>query len=237
MSLPGRSKAALDSGFFLRIESGATRHPVRPIVSGRFLIGAGSNCQLQLGGNIPMLHSIILPQGDHLWIDAVSATPPLIVNGHPMRDGQINQGDVIEIGEFVFSVDYKTPLAVPEPETAAGPERSAAELLAHLESEMAELNQFEARQRSVGTALREAIAQHMETPQTQSHVDHRAAILQLLAELHERSRALDEREASLSAHADRLAQSHEELRQQLQALCDSHGGQSKDAEQELRKSA
>src|SRR5688500_1252666 len=50
---------------WLEVRRGRTRAPRRAVRRQRFLIGAGSNCQLQLGGSdIPILHSILLVDED-----------------------------------------------------------------------------------------------------------------------------------------------------------------------------
>jgi len=219
-------KAARTAGFRLIIERGVSQFPMRPIIGERFLIGAGSNCQLQLGGEIPLLHSIIIPEGDHLWIDAVSPSPALFVNGQPVRDGELDRGDVIAIGDFVFCVDYRRPHAAVEvPEPAADRihqeigEYSAAELLQLLEKDLADLNQFESVRQQGATAMLQASRQHLDLSAINWQVDSRASLLQILSQLNDRSRALDLREAALAEYAQRLAHSQEELRRQLEALC------------------
>lgn len=210
--------------FQLIIERGVSRFPVRPILGDRYLIGAGSNCHLQLGGDIPLLHSIIIPEEDHLWIDAVSPIPQLIVNGRQLREGPLKQGDVIVIGDFVFCVAQKrsvpqpvTPISVVlQPDAAS---MSAAELVDLLEQDLENLEDFERQQRQSVAALTQAsIRSGTPLPIDWCH-DPRASLLQLLSELHDRSRALDIREAALMDHASQLASSQEELRRQLELLC------------------
>ena len=221
-----RSESGI-SGFQLIIERGNSNFPVRPIVGDRYLIGAGSNCQLQLGGDIPLLHSIIVPEGDHLWIDAVSPNPPLFVNGQHLRDGELNRGDVIAIGDFVFCVDHRS--AAPAsgqqlsgPAVAVEPvaeERTTTQLVDLLERELSALAAFEADQRQAAASLQQAAARSGTVPQIEWTKDPRGALLDLLSELHDRARALDIRESALNDRARQLAESQEELRRQLEALC------------------
>jgi len=56
---------------------------------------------------MPLLHSIILNESGHLWIDAVVSDPPLLVNGQTVREGELHRGDIIEIGSFLFSVEQQ----------------------------------------------------------------------------------------------------------------------------------
>jgi len=220
------SQAARTAGFQLIIERGISQFPMRPILGERFLIGAGSNCQLQLGGEIPLLHSIIIPEGNHLWIDAVSPAPVLFVNGHPMRESELDRGDVIAIGDFVFCVDSRRSPVVEVPEPASDRIRpgtrqyNAAELLQLLEQDLAELNQFEFAQQQGVAAMLQASRQHPDLSAINWQKDSRASLLQILSQINDRSRALDLREAALAEHARRLADSQEELRRQLETLCD-----------------
>jgi hypothetical protein len=149
--------ASSSSGFLLSIERGRTRFPQRPILADRFLIGAGSNCHLQLGGDIPFLHSIIIPEGDHLWIDAVVAEPPLLVNGQAVREAELRRGDVLEIGSFVFSIGYSASVAAapnrPDPQSM-----TAVQLLDAIGSEMQRLTQFASdREQAAKTLIDAAI--------------------------------------------------------------------------------
>jgi hypothetical protein len=148
--------APSSSSFLLVVERGQTRFPQRPIIADRFLIGAGSNCQLQLGGTIPFLHSIIVPEGDHLWIDAVVADPPLLVNGQQIREGELRRGDVLEIGSFVFSIDARPPAATasprPEPESL-----TAVQLVDGIHSELERLSQFVDKREQAAKALIDAV--------------------------------------------------------------------------------
>ncbi len=89
----------------LEISRGKSKFRSRPVHQGRFLIGAGSTCHLQLGGDqIPMLHSVIESGDEGLAIDAIVAHPPLIINGQHRRAASLFDGDVIEIGPFEFTV-------------------------------------------------------------------------------------------------------------------------------------
>jgi len=137
----------VDSRFFLVIERGRSRFPRRPINQERFLIGGGTNCQLQLGGEIPMLHSIILNESESLWIDAVVAEPPLLVNGQKIREGELRHGDVIQIGSFLFSVD-RCEVAPTIAQEVPAPEITV-EYLQYLSTELERLEQV-ARGRELG---------------------------------------------------------------------------------------
>lgn len=87
-------------GPWIEIRGGRTRFPYRPIPGDRLLIGSGSNCDLQLGGNMPMAHSVIQRSADGWVIDALVAHPHLLVRGEVIRRAMLLDGDEIQIGPF-----------------------------------------------------------------------------------------------------------------------------------------
>jgi hypothetical protein len=91
--------------FQLRITQGSTRFPERPLSGDRFVIGGGSHCQLQLGGDIPFVHSV-LTRGTTGWsIEALVPWPLLMVNGQSVRKVQMQPGDSIQIGDIGLSFE------------------------------------------------------------------------------------------------------------------------------------
>lgn len=197
--------------FALRIERGRTRHPDRPILTDRFLIGAGSNCDLQLGGDIPILHSVIVPSEDGLWIDAVAAEPKLIVNHNDVRECQLEIGDLIEIGSFVFSVVQQVA-APPELDHEDESEElqlsslSAEELIDLLAGELAEMERLEGRRVQGAAALLAAARQEQ-------------AINTGLLE--RRAAELDAREQSLQQRTEHLERAQARLEEFLRQLASS----------------
>lgn len=104
--VPGAPGAVLAQ---LAIERGGTRFPWRPIVSRRFLIGSGTNCHLQLGGDIPLLHSLLTRVADGWSIEAIAAEPPLMVNGVVCRHCRLHPEDRVEVGPFRFRLRTSDP--------------------------------------------------------------------------------------------------------------------------------
>ena len=93
----------------LEICRGRTEFPRRPVLADQFMIGAGRNCDLHLGGDeMPTLHSILSVNGDGVQLEAVASRPPLIVNGEVRREAALIDGDHIQIGGIEFVV-HKTP--------------------------------------------------------------------------------------------------------------------------------
>lgn len=86
-------------GPWVEIVRGRTSFPHRPVRGDRFLIGAGSQCDLQLGGpEIPMLHSLIVVHPRGVTLEAFAPTPDLLVNGEKRRSVTLRHHDRVEIG-------------------------------------------------------------------------------------------------------------------------------------------
>lgn len=164
---------------WLEIRRGRTRAPRREIRGRRFLIGAGSNCQLQLGGGeMPILHSILLIEEDGAHIDAVVPSPQLLVNGRPQRSVDLRDGDVFSIGRFEFQVHVPQPTgalqAAPQPAVAV-PESvadvsslSASQLVALIEAEQQQVAELEQSRQNGALALLEAVQRVAATADTNS---------------------------------------------------------------------
>ena len=202
--------------FRLRVERGQTKFPERPISTDRFLIGAGSNCHLQLGGEMPILHSIIVASEEGLWIDATVMDPPLLVNRQPVREGQLHVGDLIEIGSFLFRVESQ-PLSAQaeievESEAVDLAELSAENLVDLMQSEIDAINAIEQAKTTGAMALMQAIkragASDSETTEPKSAED----------ELSRRQRELETFEKDLRGRADQLQAAQNRLANLLKEL-------------------
>lgn len=213
-------------GYVLLIERGQTRFPQRPITSDRFLIGAGSNCQLQLGGEMPLLHSIIVPEGDHLWIDAVVPQPPLILNGQTVREAELRRGDVLEIGPFVFSIGTsespREPVQMP---AVTQRPQTVQDVIDAIGQELAQLQALVQAREGGAAALLQAARQAGTREQTTSGQEQAASpvpdtLMALLQELRDRALTLDQRETSLDEYARQLALTQAQLREQLEQVCE-----------------
>lgn len=167
-SIAPDNSGSASSDPWLEIRRGRTRAPRREIRGRRFLIGAGSNCQLQLGGDdMPILHSILLIEEDGAHIDAVIPSPQLLVNGRPQRSVDLHDGDVFTIGKFEFQVHVPDPMAalqslarptVNAPESVADLSAvSASELVAHIEAEQQQVAALEQGRRNGAQALLDAV--------------------------------------------------------------------------------
>ena len=130
------------SGMWLEIRRGKTNFPLRPISGDRFLIGAGSHCHLQLGGeHVPMLHSLLVIEGKQATLEAVVSEPPLLVNGEVCRLVELSDEDTVVIGDFEF-VFHR--LVATEPASQAATIAPSMPDHPSMPDDMAQLSQFSA---------------------------------------------------------------------------------------------
>lgn len=161
------------TGMWLEIRRGKTNFPLRPISGDRFLIGAGSHCHLQLGGeHVPMLHSLLVIQGESASLEAVVSEPPLLVNGEVCRLVELSDEDAVTIGDFEFvfhrllSSEPQAQVAVTEVSVPFEVDQlakfSAAELVSRLEQEVGTIDDYETRRELGAAALLDAALRHGE---------------------------------------------------------------------------
>ena len=198
-------------------------------------LGAGSNCQLQLGGDdIPILHSILLVNEEGAHIDAVVPWPQLIVNGTPQRTADLHDGDQFTIGKFEFAVHEQRPAAagqalamtpaadlpdVPESEDLAS--LSVAAIVERIERDQRQVEQFDTARESGALALLQAAKQAARDREGDSPVsaDELLRELQDLSrELDRRARLLAQREAECAERAANLLKVHDEISEQMEEI-------------------
>lgn len=88
----------------LRILRGKSQYPLRAIDRSQFLIGAGSNCQIQLSaGEIPMIFAVLrLDDAGCCHVEAMHGEPAMLVNGTRQRSSNLRSGDRVSIGSYEF---------------------------------------------------------------------------------------------------------------------------------------
>lgn len=106
---PSPSRSVRQPQAWLQVWRGDTRFPLRPICTCRFLIGAGTNCHLQLGGEIPLLHCLLLRDFDGWTIEAIAPEPALLVNGVEVRRTLLEPHDLVSIGPFELQLVLPVP--------------------------------------------------------------------------------------------------------------------------------
>lgn len=203
-SLSPLSHSDADENLWLEVRRGQTRAPRRAVRTRRFLIGAGSNCQLQLGGDdVPILHSILLVDEDGAQIDAVVPSPELFVNGVPHRAAQLRDGDVLSIGKFEFAVHIQQPVDADAGQECGGmlstpnanletdlADLSATEIVNRLEQDLREIGRLQSSRETGAEALLQA-ARHFGGEQLDA--EETSVEEAVLLQLQELSRSLQQR--------------------------------------------
>jgi len=164
----------IDVYLTLDIKRGKTSHPLRPVKTARFLIGSGSGCHLSLGGGeIPPLHTILFIQSGEVLAEAIAGSPPLTANGNAVSSVVLEDGDVLGIGSFEFTVRInaevvartaeslsdldEASLEIDDEEIPEVSEMSAEELVDLIASELSVVEEYEQSIQSGGDALLSAI--------------------------------------------------------------------------------
>lgn len=89
----------------LEIRRGRTGYPARPVYTRDFLIGSGPDSDLRLGGeDIPLAHTLLSVNDHEILAQWLGESPSLLVNGKPVQESALRDGDRIEIGRFEFIV-------------------------------------------------------------------------------------------------------------------------------------
>ena len=126
-------------GPVLKILRGCTEFPIRPIERERFLIGAGSQCSIQLGADgIPIVHTLIVRTMLGYEVEALAAYPELTLNGRPIRTAVLADGDQIALGDF--EMEFRLPVAA---QVQVEPDNAILDVEAIMEQvEQEEANEF-----------------------------------------------------------------------------------------------
>ncbi len=154
----------------LKITRGKTKFPFREIESDRFLIGAGSCCQLQLSADdIPMVYAIVHQVQAGYQIEALHSEPAMLVNGTKQQFAILQPGDKLTLGvyEFEFLIDQSEhvlratqeggqeatqqqprvkPQSLIPPVPVKIDELTASELVARIEKELELIDQLESEE-------------------------------------------------------------------------------------------
>ncbi|MGE3314100.1 MAG: FHA domain-containing protein [Planctomycetaceae bacterium] len=188
------------SDFSIEIHRGRTEYPSRPIGRTPFLIGAGDECDLRLGGDqVPSVHSRLFIEDDTLHAESLAPTPALFVNGRAVRKTVLLDGDKLGIGAFQFVIHRAhNTAALPASSAALIAETeigtldhfevddfdrddleslSAAELLDRIEKEQAFVDAFENRQRMGARALLNAVRERMHVEEPEAILEERDAVI------------------------------------------------------------
>jgi hypothetical protein len=209
-------------GMWLEIRRGKTNFPLRPISGDRFLIGAGSHCHLQLGGeHVPMLHSLLVIEGKTAHLEALVSEPPLRVNGEARRSVELHDEDTVEIGDFEF-VFHRLVATEPSGQVAMASssdteDASGVADLSQLSAvELVGLIEEEARQIAVFNRSRELGAASLLDAARRAGADSHPASVPMMAYPPQTTvEVIEDREAECFRRAAELRQAQEQLASQM----------------------
>ena len=87
---------------WLAVRDGHTADRLRPLVAGRILVGAGSNCHVQIASHeVAMVHAVLTrvcrldDESDSWQLEALCSEPAVLVNGEPVRSRLLQHDDLI----------------------------------------------------------------------------------------------------------------------------------------------
>lgn len=193
---------------YLEIVRGSTRFPHRPVYEGVFLIGAGSNCDLRIGGEeTPAVHSIVRAEADDVHIECLSRRPVLRVNGNPVERSPLSDGDTIQIGAIQMVARFQlTPtvgaMSQPAPEDLQT--LSAEQLIDLLEEDLTLVEQDEAARQSGAELLLDAAMKAAIVPADEADDESPLRVLDPDEELHDEHAEAEQLIVALNRIADDL---------------------------------
>ena len=140
----------------MEIHRGRTGYRFRPVIGKRLVLGSAPECDLRLGGaGMPPVHSQVHVEGGRVWIEAISADPPILVNGEPCQMIPLVDGDVIALGPFAFTW---RAAEVPVVAASLAENLSMNELVERLEQDMAMVaDRDETTRQAVATVVEAAL--------------------------------------------------------------------------------
>jgi len=123
-----------DAVAWIGVQSPSAPHRIEAVQAGVFHIGRGVSCHLRLGDeSIPDVLAAVVADRRQARICCLAEFPQLILNGEPVQDSPLTDGDILEAGDYklVFRRMQTVALAVkPEDNTGvATADMSAAELV------------------------------------------------------------------------------------------------------------
>ncbi|MEZ6129410.1 MAG: FHA domain-containing protein [Planctomycetaceae bacterium] len=137
-------------GYFRIACSTGRRQPIEPVALGEFLIGSAAHCHLRFGDwKIPDVHTILNVDREIVLLRAAVADPPLYVNGVVETECRLEDGDLVELGDYrllfrLAASEHRITLdedvfatgPLSSDETAANSVRTAEQVIERLEEQI-----------------------------------------------------------------------------------------------------
>lgn len=88
---------------WIGVASPSSPHRLESMLAGTFQIGRGKTCHLRLGDeSIPELLAVIVADRTRARISTQSNSPLLLLNGEPVEDSPLRDGDLLEAGPYTL---------------------------------------------------------------------------------------------------------------------------------------
>jgi hypothetical protein len=193
------------------LELGAGRERQRLTVEGgSCLIGRADFCDVQVAG--PLVYGEIHVDGASAWIESTD-DHDIVINDRPCRRLSLRDGDVLRVGETTITVRVN-PLFDDEQATSSADDLSqlsASELCDRIESEHADLAEFERRRLLGWEALLRQVEEVIQLEPAMS-LEHNARLEAALSQLHLLADQLGERTRELAAQETAFLESAGEMK-------------------------
>ena len=92
-----------DAVAWIGVASPSSPHRLESMLAGTFQIGRGKACHLRLGDDsIPELLAVIVADRVSARISCQCSSPLLLLNGEPIEDSPLSDGDMLEAGPYTL---------------------------------------------------------------------------------------------------------------------------------------
>ncbi len=214
-----------DAVAWIGVQSPSLPHRMESVQAGVFQIGRAATCHLRLGDEcIPDVLALIVADRHQARISCQAESPQLLLNGDPIQDSPLSDGDILEAGPYtlVFRRLQTAIVAVkPDDEVYTEPSTlSAEEIVDHLDDEFATI---EALERTPVSGLRELMTRITEAPSAEDEapdvipIDDVRALFRVLEQSQHRLRLQQE---EILQQLDRLTRQNEQIAASLRVETD-----------------
>ena len=222
------------SPIFLEFTAGPFAGLVLPLETHEFHIGRAATCDLELDDpHAPILHSVIRHQQGAIWVESLTQSAKLEVNGQPVKRLSLRDGDRVSGEQFAFCVRQQVPveeMLVEDSPFENLSQFTATELCDRIEAEEQAIAEFEGGRRAGYRALITAatgLFGQSNNPDSASQQDHDGRIDRIMQQIRSLSSALDQQAEAMTNHelelldaAAKMQSLQERMNQQLDSILD-----------------
>ncbi|MCH2201453.1 MAG: FHA domain-containing protein [Fuerstiella sp.] len=211
-----------DAVAWIGVASPSAPHRLESLVAGTFHIGRSKTCHLRLGDDsIPDLLAVIVADRINARISCQSSSPPVLLNGEPVQDAALSDGDLLEAGPYSLVFQRLRSGAassnLTDDHTVNESRATAAELVNALEEELAVVEELDHSQtqgwQEMATRLVQEDLKHSEMSQRRDVIP--------IDDMHSLLVKLEKGQQDLRLQQESILQQLSELRQLQSRLAES----------------